>query len=306
MCVQNTEKVSVILNGRCIECDDAATLCGAIDKSCAIIRGERLLNPTDTLHDNERLTLLHCGEHALPFQWWASLLGVLVLLWNARWACSKNDAYIVIAAYMFADLTTGVTHLYFDISPFNFERNASFLSRILNNVRINFRMHHLTPGSMEYGTPWWNHLSEPWLVITPLMLLCMVCPWRPLVAFMVYNSVIGSIVQVSHRMSHRRTRYDAALTNDERPYIPVIWRTLQDVGLVLRPAHHQVHHKTETRNFSIIHGWSSALLNLIVRHYALHTFMHDGTKREWDFVLRRKKASTIELDRVVANLAKNV
>lgn len=58
----------------------------------------------------------------------------------------------------------------------------------------------------------------------------------------------------THKMSHRYTR------NKTNKFYSILIKS----KLVLDFREHQIHHKTHTKNYSVLTGWSNPLLNLLL------------------------------------------
>jgi len=236
-----------------------------------------------------------------------ALIGAYLTICTAlqTWSASTGFTPMLLGAfcgYFIADFVTGLAHLYFDTSPFHVAEPCGVLAplvEVINKLRVTFRWHHLDPQSLEHNS-FTVHLSEAWLALTPFTVLywALLSPEHTLlrsVCLSICASV--SLVQISHRMSHRRTHYEESKGT---PYIPWIWRLLQDYGVVLHPSHHSVHHRCETSNFCILSGVASSLLDIFLANTKLHTFLHDATEQEWAFVLKSKGLSKSEWADVLA------
>lgn len=227
-----------------------------------------------------------------PLQYIMALIGAPALFFNVTMLCSQVQgrlwwAYLtgLLATHVVADLCSGLGHLYFDVT------NFSYTNSILDKIRCNFRIHHITARSMEYN-PWIEILTDVSVFTTPILWLPVLCDMHHVTTMCVLFLAFWLFcIQISHRFVHRRTTLTLLEKNirfspNMSAYIPWPWKVLQDSRVFLCNSHHKQHHTTEIENFCILSGITSPLIDAVIRYLdiPLHVFRRDGTEQEWTYV----------------------
>ena len=146
----------------------------------------------------------------------------------------------VLAAYLFADLCTGIYH---------FATDRGWNTR---KVVALFQNHHET-NTMD-GFDW-----QPMWAGVPFLALGLCLGWLelPLASFFIAGGSFGILAQVPHYYAHRRSR-------SLRVHRIVRW--LQETGLIISPEHHSAHHDGKFDcNFCILSGWNNWWFNHVAR-----------------------------------------
>ena len=157
----------------------------------------------------------------------------------------------IVIAYVAADLINGWIHMVMD--------NADGYSSPIGPLVAIFHQHHNRPRYTDrniFAAYFFENGMKNWLV--PYMALTAIAlPLVPadlgfgLVCFGIWSSV----AEVSHYLCH----------NSSHPFV----RLLQRSGLLLDPAHHQVHHDEDNVRYAFLNGCTDPLLDAIAsRVYA--------------------------------------
>lgn len=147
-----------------------------------------------------------------------------------------DAALQVLAAYVLADLLTGLYH-------FATDRGWNF--RWIVEL---FDDHHRT-NAMQ-GFDW-----QPMQVGVPGMVLGLWLAWQELpgASFVLALASFGCLSQIPHYYAHRRAKS-----------LAICW--LQRTGIIISPKHHAGHHRGRfDRNFCILSGWNNCWLNWLTR-----------------------------------------
>ena len=135
------------------------------------------------------------------------------------------------------------------------ESNAYRRSSAWSQAVWNFQAHHFAPFP-EHDNQWVETAS----IATPLLVATLVqhaLGWlSPSAARLwVMSLALGHGVQASHFLAHKRVHLGAGA-------LPRAVVLLQDIGILLHPRIHRVHHETFDTNFCIFNGWANPLVNV--------------------------------------------
>ena len=158
----------------------------------------------------------------------------------------------VVCSYLFADLLSGMVHIYLDHSKVRFDGSyADF-------ARMGFQVHHLYP-------------TFPWLMdphYEPYMECNTIFPYANMFALL--NALSPPTIQLPcipvaciMSVSFQWTHYYAHARNHNKK-IPFLVEKLQDFGVILSPKGHQQHHTTFNTDFCILNGYMNWLCDWIV------------------------------------------
>jgi len=145
-----------------------------------------------------------------------------------------------VCSYLFADLLSGIVHIYLDHSKIQFDGSyADF-------ARMGFQVHHLYP-------------TFPWMMdphFRPYMECNTIFPYANFVALVNALTVRMPIVPVGCIMvvSFQATHYYAHARNHQKK-VPFLVEQLQNLGVILSPRGHQQHHTTFNTDFCIMNGY---------------------------------------------------
>jgi len=177
----------------------------------------------------------------------------IISMASVPWAVEMISLpYLVcfMAAYLVTDFINGFVHMWMD-------NNEDYVSAIGPLVAI-FHLHHKAPrytSRHPAAIYFFESGSKNWLVVYLGLLV-----WAQLVMgippmlsfFLTCIGVASSLAEMSHYWCHN---------SDSRTV-----RVLQRVGLLLSPAHHEIHHTHDNKNYAFLNGISDPLLNLIAKH----------------------------------------
>jgi hypothetical protein len=139
----------------------------------------------------------------------------------------------VLAAYLIADLLTGIYH-------FATDRGWNFKGQVEM-----FQEHHDT--NTMIGFDW-----QPMTAGLPAMVVGL---WLES-SFLLALGSFGILAQVPHYYAHRRSA---------SPVVHAAVRFLQRTGLIISPQHHAEHHRGAfDRNFCILSGWMNPVMNFLI------------------------------------------
>lgn len=187
---------------------------------------------------------------ATPFAWQVGLgLAERWQWWRLLWL-----VVVAIAAYALADLVSGVVH-------FAFDNLGSPDTPVIGQKFVRpFRDHHDDPRAMTHGdliaVNGDNVLASLFLLVPTSFLLDV--RRHPLGGAFVLTFIAGVIATNQiHKWCHM-------------PEVPRWVRTAQRVGLILSPAHHDIHHRAPFReHYCITWGHVDVLLDRLTRRARL-------------------------------------
>lgn len=178
---------------------------------------------------------LSCFAFALYLSGWAMLLSV--------------DWLDVVGSYLFADLLSGIVHIYLDHSKIQFDGSY------LDFARMGFQVHHLYPTFHWMMDPHFRPYMEcntlfPYAnLITLLNALSLKLPVVPIAMFFVVS------FQATHYYAHATTHGKV---------VPWLVTRLQDLNIILSPRGHQQHHTVYTTDFCIFNGFMNWVCDWIM------------------------------------------
>jgi hypothetical protein len=187
------------------------------------------------------------------------LMGIVVLQYTFRIEPISIIEIIIsiVSGLYFADLKSGLTHMYFDTYDGNGETRIQFASEFLH--------HHENPSDVIDDTTEIN-LRRSSIPIIPFMyILYNLTPMtsKSQILFQISSEFGTHLMFQTHKYAH--------LTNiltEEQKQKPEykLMMFLQDIHLILHPNEHRPHHTSEKHdvNYCILNGWANPLLNSIV------------------------------------------
>lgn len=159
------------------------------------------------------------------------------------------DVLDVLSTYLFADLLSGIVHIYLDHSKVAFDGSyADF-------ARMGFQVHHLYPTFPWMMDPHFQPYMECNTIfgyanfVALVNALTLNLPAVPLGCVMVVS------FQATHYYAHAKTHGKA---------IPQWVSTFQDLGIIISPRGHQVHHTMYTTDFCIFNGYMNDVCDWIM------------------------------------------
>ncbi len=187
------------------------------------------------------------------------VFGVLLVLLLVRIGTADQDmsnwlvfALAILPGYLFADFASGLIHWFCDTF---FDEKTPLLGKLLIQP---FREHHRDPQAMtRHG--FFELNGNNCLAMIPLLF----CAWwaeGPTAGSTLSQFAYSFLFTVAltifatnqfHRWAHA-----------QKP--PVVVRWLQWSGLILKPEHHQRHHRDFGREFCMTSGWMNSLLDKIL------------------------------------------
>jgi hypothetical protein len=206
--------------------------------------------PKRTIQKMRLLSLLLFAAY-LAFS--ATVIHTLEDITPVHWIIS-----ILLAAYC-ADLISGLTHMFVDFAVSdreNYIHKELFLSRVHH--------HELKrPAKLNYASLWFSPALYSFvilgllpasltLLLPPMVSIGWIIPfWLSVLWFL-------SVSQLTHAFAHGKARH---------PLSKKIIGVLQRTRLIISPRTHAKHHREIDCNFSVLNGWSIALLNFIFKHW---------------------------------------
>ena len=118
----------------------------------------------------------------------------------------------------------------------------------------NFQAHHYAPYP-EHDNQWVEtaYIASP-LLLGTLLQHCLGWLSPQVARVWTMTLALGHGVQASHFLAHRRVHLGASA-------LPRAVVLLQDIGLLLHPRVHRIHHETFDCNFCIFNGWANPIVN---------------------------------------------
>lgn len=195
----------------------------------------------------------------------------------------------MLVGWFVADMLSGLVHMFMDYHPcppgrgldrlyFYTGSRASheyqvMLRRVMANVNpfqrlvYDFKNHHPRPHALGRRTMMRQIGSTIVVGALPVSLgfnlLCLLWPVPSWIAAGTLSLLIGgTFAQYFHGTLHRA----------ENPWII---RSMRQVGLLMTPEAHQLHHDTLRRDFSTNCGWSNPMVNMIFRFAYMRGFLRD-------------------------------
>lgn len=211
---------------------------------------------------------------------------------NLAFAVVHADIWVPIAilvGWYFADLASGVIHLYMDYRPcrsgvgfndlyfYTGDRTSQHYQDLRRQVMAkvgpferlvyDFKNHHPRPDALGRRSMI-VQIGSTVVAVTPLSLLLNLSCWvlSPpgwVIAGFVALMVGGTFAQYFHGTLHR----------DDNPTIIILMRRL---GLLMSPAAHQKHHDSLKRDFATNNGWSNPVINPVFRLLYRHGWLTDA------------------------------
>ncbi|MBW8753569.1 MAG: carotenoid synthesis regulator CarF [Sphingomonadales bacterium] len=196
----------------------------------------------------------------------------------------------LLAGWYFADLLSGLIHMYMDYHPcppgkrlnelFFYEGSregaeyqALFASRMgainpFERVVYDFKNHHPRPDALGRRHLWRLIGSTVIVAALPISLALNLALWVLPVpvwvtAFYVALLIGGTFAQYFHGTLHRARN-------------PWIIDALRRIGLLMTPAAHQLHHDTLQRDFATNCGWSNPLVNRLFHTLRRRGYLEDA------------------------------
>lgn len=157
----------------------------------------------------------------------------------------------VVLGYLAADFFSGIVHWFCDTF---FEEDTPLVGRMLIEP---FREHHRDPLAMtRHGLA--EIAGNSCLAIAPLLAA---------VAFLAPPAT-GAPLSLAAHSALLTFAVGAVITNQfhkwaHLPAAPRMVASLQQAGLVLRPAHHAGHHRTQAEAYCVATGWMNPFLDRI-------------------------------------------
>ena len=210
-----------------------------------------------------------------------TMLFALSLALNLWFAGTPAWTWIpaALAGWYFADLMSGLTHMYMDYRPctagigldqmFHYagsresEDYLALRSRILPRISpferlvYDFKNHHPRPDALG-RRPFLVQIGSTIIFVSlpASILLNLLALITPLAGWLIVGSVVfivgGTLAQYFHGTLHRADN-------------PWIVHAMRRVGLLMTPQAHALHHATLRRDFATNTGWSNPLVNAIFR-----------------------------------------
>jgi hypothetical protein len=213
--------------------------------------------------------------------WWVTVLFASSLALNLWFAGLPDWRWIpaALAGWYGADLMSGLTHMYMDYRPctagvgldqmFQYAGSResteyrALRDRVLPRISpferlvYDFKNHHPRPEALG-RRPFLVQIGSTIIFVglpasVALSLACLafaVSGW--LIFGLVVLIVGGTLAQYFHGTLHRADN-------------PRVVRSMRNVGLLMTPEAHALHHATLRRDFATNTGWSNPLVNLIFR-----------------------------------------
>ncbi|NUT00695.1 MAG: carotenoid synthesis regulator CarF [Sphingomonas sp.] len=180
-----------------------------------------------------------------------------------------------LAGWYLADLASGLTHMIMDYKPcrrgvgldqlYFYEgsrESADYLAlrdRVWREIGpfeklvYDFKNHHPRPEALGRRPMLVQIGSTIIFFAFPASVALNAAAWLlPLPGWLVFGNVVliigGTFAQYFHGTLHRADN-------------PAIVRWMREVGLLMTPKAHQLHHDTLTRDFATNNGWSNPLIN---------------------------------------------
>lgn len=151
------------------------------------------------------------------------------------------EAFQVLLAWYLADLIGGIVHCTFD-------RASAWVSwPVIGKLHLDAIQHHSDPEAIVRW-PVWRTTWKPLVGSLPMLALV---PWWP---WLGVPLMLGMVTQTrTHVWAH---------ANPSSVFAPV--RTLQRLGLILRPEDRRAHHTTLDRSYCVLNGWANPLLDFAI------------------------------------------
>jgi len=169
------------------------------------------------------------------------------------------DLFDVVSAFLFADLLSGLVHIYLDHSKIKFDGTYA------DWARMGFQVHHLYPSFHWLAHPHY----EPYMECNTIFPHCTLVSMVNALTFKLPVLAMGCMFTVSFQATHY---YAHARTHGKK--VPFVVRQLQDWGVILNPRGHQIHHTTFNTDFCILNGWMNWVCDwFVVDEKRLNTFL---------------------------------
>jgi len=213
--------------------------------------------------------------------WWVTALFALSVATNLWFAGLPDWRWIpaVLAGWYIADLLSGLTHMYMDYRPctpgigldrvFHYagSRESDDYLRLRDSVwaRISpferlvydFKNHHPRPDALG-RRPFLVQIGSTiiFAALPASLLLNLACAALAVPGYLIAGAVMliigGTLAQYFHGTLHRTDN-------------PRIVHAMRQMGLLMTPEAHALHHETLRRDFATNTGWSNPLVNALFR-----------------------------------------
>jgi len=171
----------------------------------------------------------------------------------------KLDLFDVLSAYLFADLLSGLVHIYLDHSKIKFDGSYA------DWAKMGFQVHHLYPTFHWLVHPHYQPYMECNTIFPNVNLVAMINA----LTFQLPVLAMGCLFTVSFQATHY---YAHARTHNKK--VPFVVERLQDLGVILHPRGHQIHHTTYNTDFCILNGYMNWVCDwFVVDEKRLNSFL---------------------------------
>lgn len=174
----------------------------------------------------------------------------------------KLIASILFGLY-FADLFTGLLHIFFD------NKKCTNVKNPLHLIAFAFQdFHHKDPRYFIRGKKPLAPSGQMQIILflgIPVMfgLTKMFHHHNYLMIFNITFCLVASWSQIIHGCSHVRYAEENGINETGIYRLPKIVKKLQDFKFLLNHRQHSRHHQYGTNDFAIVNGWSNPLLNYL-------------------------------------------
>ena len=162
------------------------------------------------------------------------------------------------------DFVGAIIHYYLD----NYTGNI----KIIKNIADNFQIHHENPIKMTKSSmvELLNQISTAWFLPFLCFLVNTGLKYNNITHYTIQISIIiqiilfgiGSFSQTTHRVAHKMN----IISKKERNTFTFRFiHMLQEYYIILNPTNHKTHHNGFDKNYSVFNGWSTSLVNKIVK-----------------------------------------
>lgn len=163
---------------------------------------------------------------------------------------------VIMLSFFLVDLTSGCVHYFLD----HYDGKNNFIKQIAEE----FQEHHDIPSMLVNDNSILDMVGQA-AMFWPLGLLFIISNQlfntnKHIILGQIVFLVVALFTQVSHYLSHMMVHKPPK--RDAISYM--VLHFLQKNSILLDPAVHKVHHRTLTKNYSILNGWSNKFLNMIL------------------------------------------